>query len=171
MGAGKLSAVILGFAVMFALGAWMGPHLSPRPETHPVSVVAEPVDPSATPPAPAPAPSAAPRTPRASAAIAPRAPRVAVSEPALHERLKPVLNRGANMSVAADGFKSAEEFATVAHAAHNTAVPFMLLKHRVLNEGKSVADAIHESKQDSDAAAEAQRARAEPRSDLASIAG
>ena len=169
MGAGKLSAVILGFAVMFALGAWMGPHLSPRPEPRTATVVAEPVDPSGTPPAPASAPSAAPRTPRAS--VAPRAPRVAVSEPALHERLKPVLNRGADMSMAADGFKSAEEFATVAHAAHNTAVPFMLLKHRVLNEGKSLTDAIRESKPDTDAAAEAQRARAEARSDLASIAG
>jgi hypothetical protein len=96
---------------------------------------------------------------------------VAVSEPALHERLKPVLNRGANMAMAADGFKSAEEFATVAHAARNTAVPFMLLKHRVVNEGKSVADAIRESKPAADATAEADLARSQARSDIAAIAG
>jgi hypothetical protein len=92
-----------------------------------------------------------------------------VDAPALQERLKPVLNRGANMALAAEGFRSAEEFATVAHAARNTAVPFVLLKHRVLNEGKSVAQAIRESKPAVDAATEANLARAQARSDLASI--
>ena len=71
---------------------------------------------------------------------------VDVDAPALQERLKPVLNRGANMALAAEGFRSAEQFATVAHASRNTEVPFVLLKHRVLNEGKSVAEAIRESK-------------------------
>jgi len=81
-----------------------------------------------------------------------------------------VLNRGANMSLAAEGFRSAEQFATVAHAARNTDVPFVLLKHRVLNEGKSVAEAIRESKPAVNAAVEADLARAQARSDVASIA-
>jgi hypothetical protein len=59
----------------------------------------------------------------------------------------------------------------VAHAARNTEVPFLLLKHRVLNEGKSVAQAISESKPTANAAVEAQLAQAQARSDIAAIAG
>jgi hypothetical protein len=97
-------------------------------------------------------------------------PAVALSTPELHERLKPVLNKGADMTIAAEGFRSAEEFAMVAHAARNTEVPFMVLKHRVLTEGKSLAKAIRESKPDIDANAEVRRARAEARSDLNDLA-
>ncbi len=68
------------------------------------------------------------------------------SHPELQRRLKPVLNRGADMSKAADGFRNAEEFALVAHAARETQVPFMLLKHRVLEEGMSLDKAIRASK-------------------------
>ena len=42
----------------------------------------------------------------------------------------------------------------------------MVLKHRVLTEGKSLAKAIRESKPDLDANAEVRRARAEAKSDL-----
>ena len=59
---------------------------------------------------------------------------------------------------------------TVAHAARNTSVPFVVLKDRVLNQGKSLADAIHEFKPELDAKAEVARARSEARSDL-DIAG
>ena len=117
----------------------------------------------------------APRTCSARAAhgraAAARTAHVNVDAPALQQRLKPVLNRGANMAMAADGFRSAEQFATVAHAARNTEVPFMVLKHRVLNEGKSLAQAIRESKPAIDAANEASQARAQARSDIAAIAG
>jgi hypothetical protein len=88
----------------------------------------------------------------------------------VHARLKPVLNRGARMDVAAQGFRSAEEFATVAHAARNTNVPFMVLKHRVLVEGRTLADAIRESKPDVDARAEVAKAAAAAKSDIA-VAG
>src|SRR5690349_6770973 len=48
--------------------------------------------------------------------IAPAAvPKMAATVPELHERLKPVLNRGAKMEIAADGFKDGEQFAAVAH--------------------------------------------------------
>jgi len=73
------------------------------------------------------------------------------------------------MDVASDGFKSAEQFAVVAHASRNTDVPFMLLKHRVVNEGKSLEAALRESKPTIDAAAEAGRAREQAREDIASL--
>ncbi|HVH27219.1 MAG TPA: hypothetical protein VM818_10680 [Vicinamibacterales bacterium] len=96
---------------------------------------------------------------------------VPLSEPRLHARLKPVLNRGARMEVAAEGFRSAEEFATVAHAARNTDVPFMVLKHRVLIDGRTLADAIHEAKPEVDARAEVARAEVAAKSDIATVGG
>lgn len=104
-------------------------------------------------------------------AVAPSAKAVDLSTPELQQRLKPLLNRGTDIKLAADGFRDAHQFATIAHAAHNTQVPFVLLKHRVLVEGKSVASAIRESKPELDAAAEADRARDQAKADLADIAG
>ena len=92
-----------------------------------------------------------------------------MSAPELQERLKPLLNRGSDMTLAARDFRDAEEFAAVAHAARNTSVPFVLLKHRVLNEGKTLAAAIRESKPDLNAMSEANRARAEAKSDIAAL--
>jgi hypothetical protein len=94
---------------------------------------------------------------------------VAVDAPELHARLKPVLNRGTKMELADDGFSSAEQFAMIAHAAKNTGVPFVVLKHRVLTEGKSLTAAIRESKPDLNAAAEVRRARAAAREDVSAI--
>ena len=65
---------------------------------------------------------------------------------------------------------SAEQFATLAHAARNTQVPFILLKYRVLNEGQSLENAILASKPDVDAHAEVIRARAEAKEDLRALA-
>jgi hypothetical protein len=94
---------------------------------------------------------------------------VALTAPELQHRMKPLLKTGANMDVAAEGFNSAEQFATVAHASQNTDVPFMLLKHRVLTEGDTLVAAIRKSKPDVDAVAEVDRARAEARADLAQL--
>jgi len=74
------------------------------------------------------------------------------------------------MDVAAEGFRSAEQFAAVAHAARNTDVPFMLLKHRVVDEGRTLADAIHDAKPAVDAKGEAARAQAAAKSDIAAVA-
>ena len=79
------------------------------------------------------------------------------------------MKAGADMNIASDGFTNAEQFATVAHAAQNTDVPFMLLKHRVLTEGDTLAAAIRKSKPDVDAVVEVDRARAEARADLAQL--
>jgi hypothetical protein len=162
---GKMTALSLGLVGSFALGVWTGPHISQR-----ASSVASAVHDTVTVPGAPDAAKAASQARSARSAAVARTARVDVSAPALQERLKPVLNRGAKMDIAAEGFRSAEQFATVAHAARNTEVPFVLLKHRVLNEGKSVAEAIRESKPAVNAAVEANLARAQARSDIASIA-
>lgn len=165
---GKASALTVGFLGAMALGVAIGPSLTHRDaaiSTPPAAEVSQP----ATAPA-QPRPVAKARTKATADRPTKQAVRIPAATPELHDRLKPVLNRGSNMTMAAEGFRDAEQFATVAHAARNTNVPFMLLKHRVLNEGKSLAAAIRESNPDLNAASEVARARTQARSDLASIA-
>jgi hypothetical protein len=111
------------------------------------------------------------RAAKREATTSPSAAAVDLSAPELHKRIKPLLTRGADMSIASSGFRNAEQFATVAHAAHNTEVPFAVLKHRVLTEGKTLATAIRESKPELNAALEVDAARAAARRDVAAIAG
>jgi hypothetical protein len=183
MTVGKASALAAGFVGAVALGVAIGPWVT-GPTTTEQAIVAQPAVQVTAPESPKQRPASA-RTRRAPAASdtraagetrAARSPAPAVaaipaSQPELQQRLKKVLNRGADMSMAAEGFKSAEQFATVAHAARNTEVPFMLLKHRVLNEGRTLEDAILDSRPVADAKAEVARARDEARADLAAIAG
>src|SRR5687767_6677667 len=165
---GKASALTAGLIGAMALGVVVGPSITNREKTM--------APPAAVEPAPqAQAPAAAPAAPRVTAErradIKVRENLVAMSStsPRLHERLKPVLNRGAKMDIAAQGFRDAEQFATIAHAARNTEVPFMVLKHRVLNEKQSLADAIAASKPNLDAKREATRARTAAREDINAI--
>ena len=94
---------------------------------------------------------------------------IPMSAPELHQRMKPVLARGTQLPLAVEGFTSAEQFATLAHAARNTQVPFVLLKHRVLTEGRSLEDAIRASKPEIDARVEALKAMGEARADILSL--
>jgi len=94
---------------------------------------------------------------------------VEVSAPALHRQLKQLMFKGTDMNKAADGFRDAEQFATVAYASHNTGVPFVVLKNRVLNEGKTLTSAIRESLPTTNAAMEVERARVQAHSTLVSI--
>ena len=184
MTVGKAAALTAGFLGAFAVGIAVGPSVRDRMSADNSRVAvpsAEATATNATTPEAATTPARAPRA-RATAA-APKAETssavkataasssVPLSEPRLHARLKPVLNRGARMEVAAEGFRSAEQFATVAHAARNTGVPFMVLKDRVVNDGRTLADAIHESKPEIDAKAEAARAVEAAKSDLAALEG
>jgi hypothetical protein len=91
---------------------------------------------------------------------------VGLWDSAMRDRVKDVLNPGARLEIAAADFPDGEQFMTVAHAARDTQVPFMVLKDRVLNQQKSLADAIHEFKPGVDAKAAVARARAEARADL-----
>lgn len=156
----KTLVLTAGVAGAIALGVWAVPRMGgdARETTAPVAVDATP------------AAGEVKDAPRA-ARRAPAAPSIAVDAPELQARLKPVLNRGTKMELAAEGFSSAEQFATIAHAAKNTGVPFVVLKHRVLEEGKSLSAAIRESKPDVNAAAEVRRARASAREDISAIAG
>jgi hypothetical protein len=162
------AALLVGVLAVGALGVWLGPSLMDRESE------------VSAPPAAAASPAAEPATPRR--AVAPRTAvrrdvekttlaAVPATQPDLQARLKPVLNRGTRMEVAAAGFRDAEQFATVAHAARNTGVPFAVLKHRVLEERQTLARAIRSSKPDLDAQREVARARRAARDDIAAIRG
>ncbi|HEY8550564.1 MAG TPA: hypothetical protein VIL35_11455 [Vicinamibacterales bacterium] len=161
MALGKTAALTAGFIGAFGLGVLVGPSVVNR-EAEVTTA------PAARAPVAEPAPAAAPVA-RRPTPVETRMAALSASAPQLHERLKPLLNRGTRMELAADGFRDAEQFATVAHAARNTEVPFAVLKHRVLNEGKSLAQAIREMKPEVDATAEVRRARAAARADLAEL--
>ena len=47
----------------------------------------------------------------------------------------------------------------------------MVLKHRVLVDGRTLADAIHDAKPEADAKAEVARAEAAAKEDLATVGG
>jgi len=94
---------------------------------------------------------------------------VPISSPELRERLKPLLNAGANMDTVSAGFRNAEDFAAAVHASKNTKLPFTALKHAVIDEGKTLAAAIRALKPAADASLEADLARSEARSDLTSL--
>ena len=173
MKTGTTTAALLGILGGAALGVWIGADMAtPDLVSAPMAAV-QPVE------APAPAPvkvaSRRGRVARAAtiAAEPSEAPKlvmtIPVSAPELHDRMKPVLARGTKIPMAAAGFTDAVQFATLAHAARNTQVPFILLKHRVLTEGQSLEQAIRASKPDLDAASEVARARTEARSDVSAL--
>jgi len=178
MTVGKTVLFTAGLVAVFALGIISGPTIHDHwsNASAPEAAVATPApEPSAPAPAKAerPAPRARSSSRRADEMVAKKdAPGtvriVAVSmwEPELRDRVKAVLNPGSRLELAADGFGDPELFVTVAHAARNTQVPFVLLKDRVLNRGDSLAQAIREFKPELDAKAEVNRARAAARSDL-----
>jgi hypothetical protein len=178
----KTSAATLGLVGGLALGVWIGSEMTSGREATtpgPAVVAAQVAEEPAAPTAPAAKPKRVTRVTRSRAAAAVAVPAsestpklvmtIPVSAPELHARMKPVLARGTKLPLAVEGFTSAEQFATLAHAAKNTQVPFILLKHRVLTERRSLEDAIRASKPDLDARAEANRARAAARSDIASL--
>lgn len=160
----KTLVLTAGVAGAIALGVWAVPRVMDREARSTDALVADVAEPAA------PAAEKAPVAPRRATTVN-KVAAIPASSPALHDRLKPVLNRGTNMMVAAEGFSSAEQFATLAYAARNTEVPFMVLKHRVLDEGKTLAAAIRESKPGVNAAAEAVRARASARQEISALVG
>jgi len=177
------SAAIIGLAGGIALGIWIASAMTlmDREAAQPAAVetrqAAQPGDIPLVEPLAVKTRRAATRAAAKPAVTAPvnkaEAPKlvmtVPVTAPALHDRIKPVLARGTKINLAVEGFSDAEQFATIAHAARNTQVPFILLKYRVLTEHRSLADAIRASKPDLDADTEVKRARSAAKSDLAAL--
>ena len=162
---GKAATLATGFVGAMALGVLIGPYITNDGAIATLTPSTNRTETSK--------PATTSRQPASATRVTTRAktPAIAPSTKELQQQLKPLLNEGADMTVASQGFRNAEQFAAVAHAARNTEVPFMLLKHRVLNEGKTLVAAIRESKPDINAETEATRALAEARSDLAKLAG
>jgi hypothetical protein len=181
MKTGKTSAAALGLVGGLALGVWIGSEMTSSRESmtsQPAAVSTQAVGEPSAPATPA-KPKRVTRVARAVPDAAVEAPvpesapklvmTIPVSAPELHARMKPVLARGTKIPLAIEGFQSAEQFATIARAARNTQVPFILLKHRVLTEGQSLEDAIRASRPDIDARVEALRAKGEARGDILSL--
>jgi hypothetical protein len=176
----KASVLAAGFVGAVALGVAIGPTVQHKWSTSPNTPAPNAVVTESA-PAPAPAPATARTRPRATTTSARsrdsrpavsnppgsvRSIHVSVWNPEVRDRVRKVLTPGTRMELAAEDFDTPVEFVTVAHAARNTSVPFMVLKHRVLNEGQTLAEAIHEAKPDLDAKAEVARARAAAEADL-----
>jgi hypothetical protein len=87
----------------------------------------------------------------------------------LSRRLNPLLNERVNPDTVAAGFQTTEDFAATVHASRNIRVPFTLLKHEVVDEGKTLADAIQTVKPTANFSLEADLARSEARADLTAI--
>lgn len=179
MKSGTTSAAVVGTVVGIALGVWIGVEMTSARDAATQQAAAvqtvEVAAPEAAPSKPKRAARVARVTPRPNATLASAesAPKlvmtIPVTAPELHDRIKPVLARGTKIAMAAEGFRDAEQFATIAHAARNTQLPFILLKHRVLTEGQSLADAIRASKPHLDVQSEVERARSEAKSDIAAL--
>lgn len=160
---GKATALSLGFVGAVAFGIWVGPYVTGRADAT-ADAALRPSTEVATTPAPQ-APAAASTAPHE-----PTLPSVPASSVELQRRLKPVLNEGVNLEIAAKGFRDGEQFAAVAHASRNLGVPFMVLKQLVIEGRMSLATAIRDLKPDVNAAREANRARIMARADIAAIA-
>ena len=165
---GKAALVGVGFVAAVAIGMGIGMSVAKRtPITAPGfdAYMSAPPSPVLT----AKVPDASASDERPATREATPAPTLAASAPEVQQRMRAVLNRGTDVRIAAEGFRDARQFATIAHAARNTQVPFVVLKHHVLNEGKTLAAVIREFKPDLDANAEVTRARSAAAEDLAAI--
>ena len=89
-----------------------------------------------------------------------------VTQPRLADRAQPLLQRGADVQLAAEGFRTPELFMAVAHASRNLEVPFVVLKHRVLTERMTLSKAIAVTRPDVNAAEHASQAMAAARADV-----
>lgn len=90
----------------------------------------------------------------------------------LEQKAKGLLNAGADVDIAVQGFQSPQEFMATAYASKNLNVPFMLLKDKVVTQKMTLARAITASSRYSvNAPFEAARAESEARADLARKTG
>lgn len=163
----KASVLSIGLVGAFAIGVWTGPYLTDQTLTETTVPVVQVEQ--------APVVVAAKPAPRVARTITqPLAPdaletRLTASNQSVQRHAQSLLNDGANVQLASEGFDDAELFVTVAYAARNTEIPFVLLKHRVLTEGQTLSDAIRVSKPELDSVREMGRARSEARTVIARL--
>ena len=174
MGPAKASALAAALFGSMMFGAWVGPYFTDRAQAFgagDIHLISRPFE-APAPPAPK-GPEPKTHTDRAHPAAVPSASaqttKIPLDDPKLVKRLKPMLTDGADMDVVTSGFRNSEDLAATVHAARNTKVPFMVLKHEVVDEGRTLSAAIHDVKPTADASLEADLARSEARADLASI--
>lgn len=160
----KTSALALSLAAAFALGVWTAPHFTNSMTPDEQVTVAQTGENPGGPGVPGVPGYTAPAT-----RIDTTAKTIdAMAEP-VQRHAGSLLRSGADPRIAAEGFPDAVTFVSVAHAAKNTDIPFMLLKNRVLNQGQPLSQAIRASRPELDAVLESNRARAEARADLARL--
>lgn len=158
----KASALTLSLAGAFALGVWTAPHFADDSAPSAPASIADGENPGV--------PGVPGYTvPAKTTAATPAAAATAATAEPVQLHAKSLLKAGADPMVAAEGFSDAVTFVSVAHAAKNTDIPFMLLKHRVLNQGQPLSQAIRASRPELDSVLESNRARAEARADLARL--
>jgi len=157
----KTAAVALVFVGAIAFGVWVSPYVTERASltgtSSPAAQTALAAAPTQSPAADV-APSARPAVIRTSYVVPARR---------LDTRLQPLMQPGTDMRLASKGFRDAEQFAAVAHAARNDDIPFVVLKAAVLKRGMPLAQAIHRWNPRVNSRIEADRAIAEARSDVA----
>ena len=171
MTATKATALALGLAGAYAIGVWTGPYvmesarMTGSETTTPVVQVDQP---SAREDVPQPANRVARAV--AGPASSPFEPIMTASATPVQQHAKSLLNQGTDVEMAADGFDDATLFVSTAYAARNTGIPFMLLKHRMLKEGRTLSEAIRMSKPELEAVLEMERARTKARAVIQKLA-
>lgn len=155
----KASALTLSLAGAFTLGVWTAPHFTNSTTSDEPATVAWTGE--------APGGPGVPGVPGYT--VPAKTTAKAVTAEPVQQHAKSLLRSGSDPMIAAEGFSDAVTFVSVAQAAKNTDIPFMLLKHRVLNQGQPLAQAIRASRPELDSVLESNRARAEARADLARL--
>lgn len=153
----KASAITLSLAGAFALGVWTAPHFTNSTTADELVTVGQTGE-----------AYGGPGVPGVPGYIVPAKTTAATAEP-VQRHAASLLRSGSDPMIAAEGFPDAVAFVSVAQAAKNTDIPFMLLKHRVLKQGQPLSQAIRASRPELDGVLESNRARAEARADLARL--
>lgn len=148
----KRSAVALGVLACAVVVANCNTE-TPEPVSPPVVAAPEPL------PAPAPPP------------LVVKAPVMHDANDVLTSKARVLLSPGTDVDLAAQGFRSPQQFMSVAYAAKNLEIPFVVLKDNVLTKKMTLTRAIRATKKDVNAALEAARAESEARADLARKSG
>ena len=127
--------------------------------------------PEPTPPPPTPS-VAAQSDARPARPVVSRVATMRSATPTLAEKAQGLLNPGADVNLAVQGFGSPQQFLAVVYAAKNVNVPFVVLKDKVVTKKMTLAQAISAtSKYSVNANLEAARAESEARADLARKTG